>query len=352
MKSYTSQTVRRTSTTHGNPGHKAASQTTGRRNSVEDVFVIGSAASRKVMHRVTLAQRAADTPVLITGETGTGKELVARAILQGGPRSSRPFVPINCSAIPHDLAESLFFGHSKGAFTGAVTDEIGYFQLADTGTLYLDEIADMPLHLQTKLLCVLDTGLIRPIGARDEIEVDVRIIAATNTDLASLIANETFRSDLYYRLAVLAIDVPPLRQRKEEIAALADYFVTRVAGGTTPRPVITPEALTHLHQHDYPGNVRELNNVIQRALIASDGHDIAPHHIDFLSLPSRVDMPMLPLNIEQAEALLVLKALEESGGNMAAAARLLGINRAKLYRKMAKPPIANAIEGNRGGNGE
>ncbi len=324
----------------------------------EEAYVIASAVSREVMHKVELARRAADTPVLITGESGTGKELVAHAIMLGGPRSSRPFVPINCSAIPSDLAESLFFGHSKGAFTGAVTDEVGYFQLADTGTLYLDEIADMPLHLQAKLLCVLDSDLIRPVGGRDEIQVDVRIIAATNADLPSRIEAGTFRSDLYYRLAVYAIDVPPLRQRKEEIAELANYFVKLfMDGARVPQPAITAEALARLHQHDYPGNVRELKNIIQRAVIAGGGRDIDVQHIDFLS-PShakaqaasdagatrKADVADLPLNIDQAEARLIAKALQESAGNVSQAARLLGIDRAKLYRKMAALPVAKAIQ--------
>jgi DNA-binding NtrC family response regulator len=353
MKPYANQISSSGSSFHGKGAHAASQPTVG----IEDAFIIGSAMSRDVMHRVELAQSAADAPVLITGESGTGKELVARSILQGGPRCSRPFIPINCSAIPSDLAESLFFGHSKGAFTGAVTDEIGYFQLADTGTLYLDEIADMPLHLQTKLLCVLDSNLIRPVGSRGEIKVDVRIIAATNSDLASLIEKGEFRSDLYYRLAVLAINVPPLRQRKEEIAKLADYFVQFfTSDAEAPQPAITPEVLSRLQQHDYPGNVRELKNIIQRAVIASGGHDISVQHLDFLSpLHAKaqvagdpcplgsVGLAGLPLNIDQAEAELIVRALQKAEGNVSEAARMLGIARTKLYRKMATVPVARAI---------
>ncbi len=353
MKAYANAISKSGSSAHGKAAGAESHQTVG----IEEAFVIGSALSHEVMHRVELAQNAADAPVLITGESGTGKELVARSILQGGPRCSQPFVPINCSAIPRDLAESLFFGHRKGAFTGADTDEVGYFQLADTGTLYLDEIADMPLHLQTKLLCVLDNNLIRPVGGRDEIKVDVRIIAATNADLASLIKKGKFRSDLYYRLAVLAIDVPPLRQRKEEIAKLADHFVQLFASDTkAPQPAITPGVLSRLHQHDYPGNVRELKNIIQRAVIASGGHDISVQHLDFLSqLHAKaqvagdpgplgsVGLAGLPLNIDQAEAELIVRALQKAEGNVSEAARMLGIARTKLYRKMATLPVARAI---------
>ncbi len=311
------------------------------------------------MHKVKLARSATDAPVLITGESGTGKELVAHAILLGGSRASRPFVPINCSAIPGDLAESLLFGHRRGAFTGAVTDEIGYFELADSGTLFLDEIADMPIHLQTKLLCVLDSGWIRPIGAHDEVKVDVRIIAATNADLPACIEKGTFRSDLYYRLAVYTIDVPPLRQRKKEITRLAEYFVDLFTEGMKEaRPIITTEALACLQRYDYPGNVRELKNIIQRAVITSRGDDISVRHLEFLTPPNGLirpaarevrihhneDAETLPLNIDQAEAQLIAKALQKAGGNVSQAARLLGIDRSKLYRKMASLPVAKAIQ--------
>ena len=218
--------------------------------------------------------------VLVTGESGTGKELVARAIHFGSSRGKGPFIPVNCVAIPQELAESMLFGHVRGAFTGATMDRRGYFELAHGGTLFLDELGDMPKALQAKLLRVLEDGRVTPLGATREKTVDVRIVAATNADLPARIADGSFREDLYFRLAQFAVEVPPLRERREDIPMLAQHFAKLFAGetGIAP-PTISSAALKVLAAHPFPGNIRELKNVIERALIESGGEEILPDHL-------------------------------------------------------------------------
>jgi DNA-binding NtrC family response regulator len=223
------------------------------------------------------------TSVLITGESGTGKELIARALHFGSARAKGPFLPVNCSAVPAELAESLFFGHVKGAFSGAVENRKGYFQNAQGGTLFLDEIADMSLPLQAKMLRVLETRRILPLGAEKEVPVDVRIVAATNADLQEETAAGKFRQDLYFRLARFIADVPPLRDRREDIRLLVEHFLTQISAEMgLSRPNVSEDALRVLQSYDYPGNIRELKNLIERALIESGGDEIAPEHLHFV----------------------------------------------------------------------
>jgi DNA-binding NtrC family response regulator len=289
---------------------------------------------------------------LINGESGTGKELVARAIHSGSPRARGPFVPVNCVAVPQELAESMFFGHLKGAFTGATMDRKGYFELAHDGTLFLDEIGDMPPLLQAKLLRVLEDGRVTPLGSTREKLVNVRVVAATNADLESRVASGHFRQDLYFRLAQFTVQLPPLRARREDVPLLAAHFLELFAtemGMKSPR--MTATALAVLRAHPYPGNVRELKNVIERALIESGGEPIRPEHLKLGSVgigpapvePHRDGEPAarglgvdeLPLRLEAAEEILIRRALSETGGNVAEAARRLGVNRTRIYRKLA-----------------
>ena len=247
-------------------------------------FVGQSATIQTILADVHRVQGIDTIGVFITGESGTGKELIARAIHFGGPRAAAPFIPINCSAIPAELAESTLFGHVKGAFTGASTDHKGCFELADGGTLFLDEIGDMPLALQTKLLRVLEDGCLVPVGGADTLSVDVRIVAATNAALPAQIERGAFRQDLFFRLARFRVEVPPLRRRREDIPLLAQHFLdTLSADMGLPRPHLSPEALEHLLSYDFPGNVRELKNIIENALIRCPAADIHPEHLHFLA---------------------------------------------------------------------
>ena len=308
-----------------------------------DGFVGQSETLKKILGEIKQLRQVDITSVLITGESGTGKELVARALHFGSARASGPFVPVNCSAISRELADSLLFGHVKGSFTGADRDRVGYFALADGGTLFLDEIGDMPLELQAKLLRVLEEKAVLPVGGTEEKAVDVRVLAATHADLEAQVREGRFRQDLYFRLAGFPVRVPPLRERREDIPLLAQHFVEMFAieMGVAP-PTITPEALTPLVDYAYPGNVRELKNAIERALIESGGKDIQTQHLHLSadvtapaapsSTPSFDD---LPLNMEQAEWVLINRALAQTNGNVAKAARLLGINRTRIYRRMA-----------------
>ena len=245
-------------------------------------FVGRSPAFAKLVEGVRQAQPHGGTSVLITGESGTGKELIARAIHFGGPRAKGPFIAINCTAIPAELAESTLFGHVKGAFTGATADRKGCFEQANGGTFFLDEIGDMPAALQAKLLRVLETGVFTPVGAAKERSVDVRVVAATNADLQSDIATGRFRSDVYYRLARFTIEVPPLRERREDVGLLAAHFAESLATEMgMAQPSLSAEAVGALESYDFPGNIRELRNLIERALMVSGGGVIAREHLRF-----------------------------------------------------------------------
>jgi DNA-binding NtrC family response regulator len=313
-------------------------------------FVGRSRLVREVLANIERLQAFPGTNVLITGESGTGKELIARAVHHSSSRARGPFVPVNCVAIPAELAESMLFGHMKGSFTGAVSDRKGCFELADGGTLFLDEIGDMPSGLQAKLLRVLEDGEITPVGAARSRKVDVRVVAATNAELDEKIAAGEFRQDLYFRLARYTVEMPPLRERIEDVPLLAAHFLGVFADEMgMPRPELTPAALAQLSAHAFPGNVRELKNIIERALIESRGRAIEPAHLRLVSTPPRrapiigdvaaAPLPAtpLPLNLEAAEQALIQRALAETEGNVAEAARLLGVNRSRIYRRFQQP---------------
>jgi len=302
-------------------------------------FVGENQTIQEILKNLSMIQNAERLSVLITGESGTGKELIARAIHAGSARCEEPFVVINCATIPAALAESMLFGHLKGSFTGAERDQMGYFELANGGTLFLDEVGAMPPDLQPKLLRVLEDGLIRPLGADKDKQVDVRILAATNE-------SKGFREDLYYRLARFTVELPPLRERKEDIPVLGQHFLRLFA--TEMRmsvPELTSDAQTKLDVYDYPGNVRELKNIVERALIMSGGKTIEPQHLQMGQMGEReekvssgetLNVDDLPLNLDQAEMLLMQRAIRLADGNLTEAARLMGINRAKIYRKIAQ----------------
>ena len=262
-------------------------------------FIGKSKTLQQILDDILSLQEVAKTSVLISGESGTGKELIARAIHFGSTRAKAPFIPVNCSTIPHGLAESMLFGHVAGAFTGAKTSRQGYFELADGGTLFLDEIGDMPFDLQTKLLRVLEDGCFIPLGDTHEKRVDVRIIAATNADLRAKIAAGIFRDDLYFRLARFPVHVPPLRERTEDIPLLAEHFLSIfsaemgfVGSGLKPAPTLSPQALKALEAYHFPGNVRELKNIIEHALIKSRGSSIRPEHLNFITSTHVVFPPL------------------------------------------------------------
>jgi len=279
-----------------------------------------------------------DVNVLITGESGTGKELVAKALHFNSPRADRPFVPINCAAVPASLLESELFGHVKGAFTGAVTTRRGLFREAHGGTLFLDEIGDMAPELQAKLLRAIEDRSIRPVGSDQATALDVRIVAATNQDLPTRIRAGQFRDDLYYRLAVIPIQLPALRERKEDIPLLAEHFLSR-AIATSGKQVsgFTPETMTMLLRHLWPGNVRELENVVERAVTLTAGGTIAPEALllDVSASPSAAlalaQLPRRP-TLQQLTDEYVALVLQEAGGDKARAADLLGISKRTLYR--------------------
>jgi two-component system response regulator PilR (NtrC family) len=291
---------------------------------------------RELVSRVARSQ----APVHICGESGTGKELVARLIHDSGARSDAPFVPVNCGAIPTELMESEFFGHTKGSFTGAVAAKEGLFQAAEGGTLLLDEIADLPLHMQVKLLRVIQEKGVRPVGAPREVAVDVRILSATHRNLADLVAAGRFREDLFYRINVIELRVPPLRERLSDVPLLARHIVARLAARMgVPAPGIAGEALRLLGQYHYPGNVRELENVLERALALSGGNDITARDIQIRAGAAPGAPPDAPApgplgsQLEDVERDAIVKALEQTRFNKTAAAKLLGITfRALRYR--------------------
>lgn len=298
-----------------------------------------------------LVQRVGPTNarVVITGENGSGKELVARAIHEASPRRSGPFIEVNCAAIPHDLVESELFGHVKGSFTGAVADSAGKFEAANGGTLFLDEIGDLALNAQAKILRALQEGVIVRVGDSKTIKVDVRVIAATNRDLAQDIQDGRFREDLYHRLNVMPIHVPPLRDRARDVPALVSHFVAVLGHGPgmAPKP-FTGDALRCLQRRHWPGNVRELRNAIERLLILSAGPEVTEADVD-LVLPPESGPPVDPDQLaadagdrtfaefkEDAERAFIVARLREHYWNVAETARVLGMPRSNLYNKIEK----------------
>jgi two-component system response regulator PilR (NtrC family) len=316
-----------------------------------------SAAMQQV--RSTIAKLARNqAPVYITGESGVGKELVARLIHEQGPRGGGPFVPVNCGAIPSELMESEFFGHKKGSFTGASADKEGLFQAANGGTLFLDEVAELPLHMQVKLLRVIQEKAVRAIGGRDEIPVDVRILSATHKNLATLVEHNQFRQDLFYRINVIELRVPPLRERREDVPLLAGFILRQLALENASTPAqLQPSAQQALDAYDFPGNVRELENILERAVAMSESDRIEAADLmlpqrtrgaasENTATPGAAEPPMpasgdpsqVPLEdyISNLERSAIVKALEEVRYNKTAAAKKLGITFRALRYKLKK----------------
>ena len=309
--------------------------------------LIGTSASMQKIYKLVGQVARADATVLLFGESGTGKELIARAIYANSPRAARPYVAINCAAIPDTLLESELFGHERGAFTGALTQRIGKFERADGGTIFLDEIGDMPLALQAKLLRILQNGEFQRLGGDQTLRTRVRVIAATNKDLAAMVKAKTFREDLFYRLNVVMIQLPPLRDRAEDVLPLAEYFLQR--DGKEKRLKFSAAAKKTLQAHRWPGNVRELENAVQRAVVCATSDTIEPgdfssdlggsspistHDGDWWGiLKASVRGQDL---LAAAEKQLVERALQESGGNVKKAAEILGITRAALRTRIER----------------
>ena len=292
---------------------------------------------REMINRVARSQ----APVHISGESGTGKELVAKLIHESGPRRDGPFIPVNCGAIPTELMESELFGHKRGSFTGAVSDKKGLIQSAEGGTLFLDEIADLPLHMQVKLLRVIQEKAVRAVGEQSEVGVDVRILSATHRNLAQLVAEGKFREDLFYRVNVIELRVPSLRERPDDIPELSDAILRRLGRRMkmTP-PVLGKDALNALETYAYPGNVRELENILERAITLSTGGEVSASDIQLRptpvgTTPVAVASNGAPLgdHLEDIERDAIVKALEQTRYNKTAAAKVLGMSfRALRYR--------------------
>ncbi|SEN33404.1 DNA-binding transcriptional response regulator, NtrC family, contains REC, AAA-type ATPase, and a Fis-type DNA-binding domains [Duganella sp. CF517] len=312
----------------------------------DEKMLSNSAEMRAIFKRIGLVADS-DNSVLVLGETGTGKELVAQALHQNSARSTGPFVAVNCAAIPAELLESELFGHVKGAFSGATADRPGRFREADGGTLFLDEIGDMALPTQAKILRVLQEREVTPLGARHSQPVDLRVVAATHRDLEAEVAAHTFRADLWYRLQVITITLPPLRERAGDVALLAAHFLRGRAGGREKR--LSEPALRALEAHDWPGNVRELRNTIQRAIALSEGDLIEIEHLGLGAVRQAGDSATLPASatdidwdgtlesaLAQVELAMLRRALDAAAGNRSEAARRLGLSRQQLYRKLAQ----------------
>ncbi|MDO9162475.1 MAG: sigma-54 dependent transcriptional regulator [Methylococcaceae bacterium] len=299
-----------------------------------------SAVMREIRSKIDKLARS-QAPVYISGESGSGKELVARLIHQQSARSDKAFVAINCGAIPLELMESEFFGHKKGSFTGAVSDSKGLFQAAEGGTLFLDEVADLPQSLQVKLLRAIQEKKVRPVGEQMEIPVDVRILSATHKNLANLVKEGSFRQDLYYRINVIDLHIPPLRQRSDDTSELAEHILLKLSENDTKPPHLTAAAMAALQQYSFPGNVRELENILERALALYDGNTI---DVDDLNLPllnhQTAESPdydpalgSLEDHLETIERKAITQALEDNKWNKTAAAKQLGLSfRSFRYR--------------------
>ena len=298
--------------------------------------------------RATIAKVArSQAPIYISGESGSGKELVARLIHSKGPRSNKPFVPVNCGAIPSELMESEFFGHKKGSFTGATTDKEGLFQAADGGTLFFDEVADLPLHMQVKLLRAIQEKAVRPVGDQQEHKIDVRILSATHKNLETLVKEGKFRQDLYYRINVIELNVPPLREHPEDIELLTEQLLTRLNGDSElPIPEISDAAVDALKTYAFPGNVRELENILERAMALCENDII---EADDLQLPHTEqhqavvttdiavgDGISLESQLDQIEKNAIVQALEKTNHNKTAAAKLLGMSFRSLRYRLKK----------------
>jgi transcriptional regulator with GAF, ATPase, and Fis domain len=306
--------------------------------------LIGSSRRFQAVLEDVRAVASAECSVLVQGETGTGKEVIARAIHNSGRRQHRPFVGLNCAAIPAALLESELFGHEKGAFTGAIAQTIGRFQAADGGTLFLDEIGDLPLELQPKLLRVLQEQQYERLGSTRTLRADVRVVAATNQDLWRMVEDKKFRADLYYRLSVFPISLPPLRERKEDIPALVEHFVrkfSRQMGKSINK--IPDDVMEILKSHYWPGNIRELQNFIERSVIVSPGQFLSPRitELALLMQPSAAAHPQTMSDAERAHILAMLKETNWTIGGRNGAAARLGLPRTTLLSRMQKLGISS-----------
>lgn len=315
--------------------------------STEDGFhgILGKSASMRQIYELIKNAAYSDAPVIVYGESGTGKELVTEAIHAESPRSAKPLVKVNCAALTESLLESELFGHVKGAFTGAYAHRQGRFEAAHSGYIFLDEIGDLPLSTQVKLLRVLEDKVIERVGDNKPVQVDVRIITATNRNLQELVRQGSFRQDLYYRINVVPIHLPPLRQRPEDIPLLADHFFQRIKLKTgKPLKGITPEAMEALTSYSWPGNIRELKSVFEYAFVACAQGMIQPNHLlpQIFQSPipqdSRAGAGDAPVKDEQVKQELV-RALQQSGGNQSEAARILGVSRVTVWNRMKKYSI-------------
>jgi DNA-binding NtrC family response regulator len=314
----------------------------GARLALQGERMIGNSPQMREVHKLIGRAAATGSTMLITGETGTGKELVARLLHESSGRAARPFIAVNCAAIPRDLLESELFGHVKGAFTGSVANRLGAFQQANGGTLMLDEIGDMSLDMQAKLLRVLEERVVTPVGGSRPEPLDLRVIAATHCNLAHLVEERKFREDLYFRLNVLPIDIPPLRERRADIPVLAQHFLARAAA--PKRMALSEAAVARLLAHPWPGNVRELRNAMERVAAFVKCSVVEPADLNFLegrATPQAIqefDMTLLEgdLNVAVAalEKSMIRSALDACAGNKAAAARRLGIHRQLLHKKL------------------
>jgi two-component system, NtrC family, response regulator AtoC len=312
---------------------------------VQTERIVGNSPPMQEVYKTIGKVAKSDATVLITGESGTGKELVAEALHFNSNRRSGPLVKVSCAALPETLLEAELFGHEKGSFTGAMTQRRGRFELADKGTIFLDEIGEMSLATQTKLLRVLQERKIERVGSSLPIKVDIRIIVATNKELQRLVEQNRFRDDLFYRLNVININMPPLRERKEDIPALVEHFLAKHRYSATAQPAaISEEALRRLMEYDWPGNVRELENVIERAVVLSRGQiitsrelpfgDVEGDHDEEASEDLATDRSFFKKSVAQFEKDLIMKALRDAGGNRSKAAEMLGIYRRLLYAKI------------------
>lgn len=315
---------------------------------IGNTSIIG--ATRKMISKLARSQ----APVCIGGETGTGKELVARMIHEQGARSSGKFVPVNCGAIPTELMESELFGHVKGSFTGAVSDKEGLFQIAEGGTLFFDEVAELPLHMQVKLLRAIQEKAIRPVGGTSELPVDVRVLSATHQDLNTLVGEGKFRQDLFYRINVIEIHVPSLRERSEDIPLLVEYILAQIASKTGQGITnLSREALSKLQPYSFPGNIRELENILERALALTEGDIIVPEDLHLKEVPRKsehdkqeqeqaeTNSDSLEHQLDDVERKAILDVLEQTRWNRTAAAKKLGLSLRALRYRLEKFGLAN-----------
>lgn len=323
------------------PKHDQQSQAT---ESSAELQLIGDSEPMQALKQKIIKLSRSQAPVFIHGESGSGKELTARLIHQNGPRKDAEFVPVNCGAIPAELMESEFFGHKKGSFTGATSDKKGLFQVAHGGTLFLDEVAELPLHMQVKLLRVIQEKAVRAIGEHHETAVDVRILSASHKNLAELVQKGQFRQDLFYRINVIELEVPNLKQRISDIPILAKQLLKKLSAKLhIPEPRLSPDAMAALLSYDYPGNIRELENILERALALAEDNIISRQDLNLpksnnsatvAGSPPKADNTNLPLDEMEKQA--IMKALEDHRWNKTAAAKALGLTRRQLLYRLEK----------------